>query len=53
MHGEIDKALKESLHRMGKVDKRGGPNNLTFRIYKLEEYNRKINIGTKIINDKE
>ncbi|MDQ0227741.1 LXG domain-containing protein [Metabacillus niabensis] len=48
---QIDKSLKESLPGMRKVNKRGRPDNFTFRIYTQEEYNHKFNTGTQIIND--
>ncbi|MED1663378.1 hypothetical protein [Brevibacillus laterosporus] len=50
MQGQIDKTLKESLDGLRKVDKRGRPDKFTFRIFTQQEYNRKINEGSHIID---
>ncbi|PCD82360.1 hypothetical protein CNQ87_17385 [Lysinibacillus fusiformis] len=50
IQSQIDRALKESLPGMRKVDKRGRPDNFNFRIYTQEEYNKKIREGSHIID---
>ncbi|WP_426390204.1 hypothetical protein [Lysinibacillus sp. VIII_CA] len=50
IQSQIDRALKESLPGMRKVDKRGKPDNFNFRIYTQEEYNKKIREGSHIID---
>ncbi|MFS8213051.1 contractile injection system protein, VgrG/Pvc8 family [Paenibacillus polymyxa] len=47
---QADKILKESLDGLRRVDKKGRPDKLTFRIFTQEEYNQKIKAGTQIID---
>ncbi|WDV05473.1 hypothetical protein [Lysinibacillus irui] len=52
MQKEIDKTLKSSLDGIRKVDKKGRPDNFTFRIYTQEEFiSKKYSKGSKIIED--
>ncbi|WP_256715658.1 contractile injection system protein, VgrG/Pvc8 family [Paenibacillus peoriae] len=48
---QADKILKESLDGLRRVDKKGRPDKLTFRIFTQEEYNQKIKAGTQIIDN--
>ncbi|GIO86798.1 hypothetical protein J25TS5_37300 [Paenibacillus faecis] len=47
---QIDKTLKDSLAGLRRVDKKGRPDNFTFRIYTREEFENKIKSGDQIID---
>ncbi|AKF92340.1 hypothetical protein [Brevibacillus laterosporus] len=47
---QIDKTLKESLDGLRRFDKKGRPDNFTFRIFTQKEYDQKIKVGSQIID---
>lgn len=47
---DIDRKLKDSLEGLRKVNKKGYPDTFTFRIYTEQEFEKKIKMGSLILN---